>query len=144
MSATPQKVYLPTGVLTEPTQTPGHPGVLTKLVNRRIIDKRPVAYSPDKEADLRRDIMHMAKTDQQFHRQKCIAGKAAKMLDPHQCAAYRFAKIAMADPTSTKTYDSVLQRCTYDIARVTPAELSELCTNISGAYEQSSLIQKWE
>jgi hypothetical protein len=119
-------------------------GVLTKVVGRRIVDKRPVGYTPDKGADLRHDILHKQKADQQFHRQKCIMGKAAKMLDPHQCAAYRFAKLAMADPTSTVTYDSVLQHCTYDIARVTPAELSELCTNISGAYEQSSLIQKWE
>ena len=138
MSATAQKVYLSTGALTEPTQTPGQPGVLTHLVARRIVDKRPVTYHPDKEADRGYGIV------EQFHRQKCIAGKAAKMLDPHQCAAYRFAKLAMTDPTSTKTYDSVLQRCTHDIARVTPAELSELCTNISGAYEQSSLIQKWE
>jgi len=120
------------------------PGVITQLVDRRIVDKRPVGYAPDKGADLRHDILHKQKADQQFHRQKCITGKAAKMLDPHQCAAYRFAKLAMTDPTSTVTYDSVLQHCTYDISRVTPAELSELCTNISGAYEQSSLIQKWE
>lgn len=124
--------------------TTGTPGVLTRTVSRPIIDKRPVTYHPDKEADLRRGILDMQKANQQFHHQKCIANKAANMLDPHQCAAYRFAKLAMTDPTSTKTYDSVLQRCTYDIARVTPAELSELCTNISGAYEQSSLIQKWE
>lgn len=114
------------------------------MADRLIVDKRPVTYHPDKEAGLRRGILNMQRVDQQFHHQKCIMGKAAKMLDPHQCAAYRFAKLAMTDPTSTKTYDSVLQRCTYDIARVTPAELSELCRNISGAYEQSSLIQKWE
>lgn len=88
-------------------------------------------------------MMKALKIDQGSHQRACIAAKAQKMLDPHQCAAYRFAALAAADPHSATPYATVLDECKHDIDRVTPADLGELCMRISGAYESSALMQKW-
>lgn len=78
-----------------------------------------------------------------FHMDKCLHSKAQKMLDPHQCATYRFAQHTAMQTDPAYTFQDALRSCERDVMSTTSADLWDLCSRVSGAYGSSSIIRKW-
>lgn len=81
--------------------------------------------------------------EQTFHMNKCLYSKAQKMLDPQQCASYRFAQHAASGDTSY-TFSEALDTCRHDILNTTTHELRDLCTRISNGYRHSEILRAWD